>query len=81
MFMHGGWLHLFGNMLYLWIFGDNVEDDFGSFRFLLFYLVCGIAGTFAQMAVMPNSIIPNLVLRARLTRCSAPIWCCIRAGG
>jgi membrane associated rhomboid family serine protease len=60
MFMHGGWLHLFGNMLYLWIFGDNVEDHFGSFRFLLFYLICGIAATFAQMAVMPNSSIPNL---------------------
>lgn len=60
MFMHGGWLHLFGNMLYLWIFGDNVEDDFGSFRFLLFYLICGIAATFAQMAVMPSSSIPNL---------------------
>src|SRR5690606_14834984 len=60
MFMHGGWLHLLGNMLYLWIFGDNVEDDFGSFRFLLFYVACGIAATFAQMAVMPNSNIPNL---------------------
>jgi membrane associated rhomboid family serine protease len=60
MFMHGGWVHLFGNMLYLWIFGDNVEDDFGSFRFLLFYLICGIVATFAQMAVMPNSSIPNL---------------------
>jgi membrane associated rhomboid family serine protease len=60
MFMHGGWLHLFGNMLYLWIFGDNVEDDFGSFKFLLFYLLSGIVATFAQMAVMPNSNIPNL---------------------
>lgn len=60
MFMHGGWLHLFGNMLYLWIFGDNVEDNFGSFRFLTFYLLCGIAATFAQMAVMPQSNIPNL---------------------
>jgi membrane associated rhomboid family serine protease len=60
MFMHGGWLHLLGNMLYLWIFGDNVEDDFGSFRFLLFYLICGVAATFAQMAVMPDSNIPNL---------------------
>ena len=45
MFMHGGWLHLLGNMLYLWIFGDNVEDAFGPLRFLLFYLVCGIAAT------------------------------------
>lgn len=60
MFMHGGWLHLIGNMLYLWIFGDNVEDNFGSLKFLLFYLISGIAATFAQMAVMPNSSIPNL---------------------
>ena len=60
MFMHGGWVHLFGNMLYLWIFGDNVEDNFGSFRFLLFYIICGIAATFAQMAVTPGSNVPNL---------------------
>lgn len=60
MFMHGGWLHLFGNMLYLWIFGDNVEDNFGSVRFLIFYLLCGIAATFAQMWAMPQSNIPNL---------------------
>jgi membrane associated rhomboid family serine protease len=60
MFMHGGWMHLFGNMLYLWIFGDNVEDNFGSLRFLAFYLLCGIAATFAQMAAMPQSNIPNL---------------------
>jgi membrane associated rhomboid family serine protease len=60
MFMHGGWMHLIGNMLYLWIFGDNVEDNFGSFKFLLFYVLSGIAATFAQYAVMPNSNIPNL---------------------
>ncbi len=60
MFMHGGWLHLGGNMLYLWIFGDNVEDTFGPFKFLIFYLVCGIAATFAQFAVTPNSSIPNV---------------------
>jgi membrane associated rhomboid family serine protease len=60
MFMHGGWLHLLGNMLYLWIFGDNVEDNFGSFKFLLFYLLSGIIAIFAQMAAMPNSNIPNL---------------------
>lgn len=45
MFIHGGFLHLFGNMLYLWIFGDNVEQAFGSFKFLLFYLFCGIGAT------------------------------------
>jgi membrane associated rhomboid family serine protease len=60
MFMHGGWMHLFGNMLYLWIFGDNVEDNFGSLPFLLFYLLCGVIATFAQMAAMPGSSIPNL---------------------
>jgi membrane associated rhomboid family serine protease len=60
MFMHGGWLHLAGNMLYLWIFGDNVEDRFGHAKFALFYLICGIAATFAQVAVSSGSNIPNL---------------------
>ena len=60
MFMHGGWLHLGGNMLYLWIFGDNVEDRFGHVKFLLFYLLCGIAATFAQVAFSAGSTVPNL---------------------
>jgi membrane associated rhomboid family serine protease len=60
MFMHGGWLHLGGNMLYLWIFGDNVEDRFGHAKFALFYLLCGIAATFAQVLVSAGSNIPNL---------------------
>jgi membrane associated rhomboid family serine protease len=60
MFMHGGWLHLGGNMLYLWIFGDNVEDTFGPIKFLVFYLACGIAATIAQFAFTPNSNIPNV---------------------
>jgi membrane associated rhomboid family serine protease len=60
MFMHGGWLHLFGNMLYLWIFGDNVEDRFGHIKFIIFYLLCGIAATFAQMAFSSASNVPNL---------------------
>ena len=60
MFMHGGLMHIGGNMLYLWIFGDNVEHRFGPTRFLLFYLVSGLAGTFAQIALDPDSIIPNL---------------------
>ena len=60
MFMHAGWVHLLGNMLFLWIFGDNVEDNFGSIKFLLFYLLSGVAATFAQFAVMPNANIPNL---------------------
>lgn len=60
MFMHGGWLHIGGNMLYLWIFGDNVEDRFGHLRYLVFYLLCGIAATFAQLAFSLGSSIPNL---------------------
>ena len=60
MFMHAGWLHLLGNMLYLWIFGDNVEDRFGHLKFTIFYLLCGIAATFAQLAFSTGSNIPNL---------------------
>jgi membrane associated rhomboid family serine protease len=60
MFMHAGWLHLSGNMLYLWIFGDNVEDRFGHLKFFIFYLLCGIAATAAQMAVSLGSDVPNL---------------------
>jgi membrane associated rhomboid family serine protease len=60
MFMHGGWLHLFGNMLFLWIFGDNVEDRFGHLKFLIFYLLAGIAATFSQYAVSPESGVPNV---------------------
>jgi membrane associated rhomboid family serine protease len=60
MFMHAGWLHLGGNMLYLWIFGDNVEDRFGHIKFLIFYLICGIAATFAQLAFSTGSNVPNL---------------------
>jgi membrane associated rhomboid family serine protease len=60
MFMHAGWLHLLGNMLYLWIFGDNVEDRFGHLKFLVFYLICGFAATFAQLAFSSESNIPNL---------------------
>jgi len=63
MFMHAGWLHIAGNMLYLWIFGDNVEDRFGHVQFLIFYLICGLAATFAQMAFNMHSDIPNLGLR------------------
>jgi membrane associated rhomboid family serine protease len=60
MFMHGGWAHLLGNMLFLWIFGDNVEDRFGHGKFLIFYLVTGIAATFAQFALAPHSTVPNV---------------------
>jgi membrane associated rhomboid family serine protease len=58
MFLHGGWLHLAGNMLYLWIFGDNIEDRMGRARFLVFYLVCGVAAVFAQALPAPEARIP-----------------------
>jgi membrane associated rhomboid family serine protease len=58
MFMHGGWMHLIGNMLYLWIFGDNVEDSMGHGRFVAFYLLCGAAAVFAQALPDPSSTVP-----------------------
>jgi membrane associated rhomboid family serine protease len=58
MFMHGGFWHLAGNMLYLWIFGNNIEDSMGHLRFLLFYLLCGVAAVFAQVLPNPGSVIP-----------------------
>jgi membrane associated rhomboid family serine protease len=60
MFLHGGWLHLIGNMAYLWSFGDNVEDNFGHLPFLVFYIVAGILAMFAQAAFLPHSNLPNL---------------------
>jgi len=60
MFLHGGFVHIAGNMLFLWIFGNNIEDAMGSLRFLVFYLLCGLAAAFAQIAVGPNSDIPNI---------------------
>ena len=60
MFMHAGWVHLLGNMLYLWIFGDNVEDRLGHGVFAVFYFLCGLGATFAQLAVSIGSSVPNL---------------------
>lgn len=60
MFMHGGIMHIFGNMLFLWIFGDNLENLLGHLRFAAFYLVCGIAAATAQIIMGPDSIIPML---------------------
>lgn len=58
MFLHGGFLHVAGNMLYLWIFGDNVEDRMGHGRFLVFYLLCGVAAALAQTITSPDSVVP-----------------------
>jgi membrane associated rhomboid family serine protease len=60
MFLHGSWMHLIGNMLYLWIVGDNVEEVLGSFRYLIVYLAAGLVGSLAQIMLDPNSVIPTL---------------------
>lgn len=58
MFMHGGWIHLLGNMWFLWIFGNNIEDSMGHARFVVFYLVCGVIAALTQMVVDPHSAVP-----------------------
>lgn len=60
MFMHASLMHIAGNMLYLWIFGDNVEDKFGKVKFIIFYLLSGVAAAFAQTLFNPSSSIPNV---------------------
>jgi membrane associated rhomboid family serine protease len=60
MFMHASWAHIIGNMLYLWIFGDNIEDRIGHARFIVFYLICGLAASAAHIIFGPTSVIPSL---------------------
>src|SRR3954452_12011527 len=60
MFLHGSWSHVIGNMWYLWIFGDNVEDRVGHGRFIVFYLLCGMAAALGQVAVDPSSTLPTI---------------------
>jgi len=60
MFLHGGWLNIVGNMLFLWVFGDNVEDNFGSLRYLLFYLLSGYGAVLAQALLTPGASVPSI---------------------
>jgi membrane associated rhomboid family serine protease len=60
MFLHGSWGHLLGNAIYFWVFGNNVEDSMGRFRFLVFYLVCGLAAAAAHIAIDPRSPVPTV---------------------
>jgi membrane associated rhomboid family serine protease len=60
MFLHGSWSHVIGNMWYLWIFGDNVEDRVGHGRFIAFYMLCGIAAAMGQIAMVPHSTLPTI---------------------
>lgn len=57
-FLHGGWVHLISNLLFLWVFGDNIEDALGHFKFLVFYLACGVVAGLAHMLAMPGSEMP-----------------------
>ncbi len=60
MFMHGGWLHIIGNMWYLWIFGNNIEDALGHFKYFFFYLLCGVGGGVVHILSQPNSQVPTV---------------------
>lgn len=60
LFLHGSWTHLLGNMLYFWVFGNNIEDSMGSMRFLFFYLICGIAASAAHVFIQPGSPVPTV---------------------
>jgi membrane associated rhomboid family serine protease len=60
MFLHGGWFHLIGNMVFLYVFGDNVEDRMGKLKYLIFYLLCGVVAGISQVLVSPGSIIPSI---------------------
>jgi membrane associated rhomboid family serine protease len=60
MFLHGSWLHIGGNMLFLWVFGNNVEDKIGPIFYLFFYLAAGVLASIAQLLISPNSVVPNL---------------------
>ena len=60
MFLHGGWMHLIGNMLYLWIFGNNIEDVMGHVKFILFYIACGILAALSHAAIDPDSAVPMI---------------------
>lgn len=59
-FLHGGWLHVGGNMLYLWVFGNNIEDKLGRLKFIVFYLGCGVLASLAQWIFEPTSIVPTV---------------------
>lgn len=74
MFLHGGFLHLLGNMLYLWIFGDNVENRLGKFKFTLLYFVSGLAASLSHVMTSPNSAIPMIGASGAIAGSWALIW-------
>lgn len=81
MFLHGGWLHLLGNLLFLYVFGNNVEDRLGRVRFLAFYLGCGFAATYGFSLFFADSFAPLVGASGAIAGCSAPTWCCFPRRG
>ena len=79
MFIHGGWLHLIGNMIFLWVFGDNVEDAMGHLRYALFYLVVGLAATATHIAVNQADLVPVIGASGAIAGVLGPTWCSTRA--
>ncbi len=76
MFMHGSWMHIIGNMVYLGIFGDQIEDRLGHVKFLLFYLLCGVLASLAHIAAAPHSVIPSLGASGAIAGVlGAYLWC------
>jgi len=79
MFLHGGWFHIIGNMWFLWVFGDNVEDSMGPLRFVIFYILCGLAAVAAQVLVNPASPIPMVgasgAIGGVMGACPCTCWC------
>jgi membrane associated rhomboid family serine protease len=76
MFLHGGILHLFGNMLFLWIFGDNVEGRLGHLRYLLFYIICGVAASAFHALMNPESLIPTIGASGAIYGVLGAYWLC-----
>jgi membrane associated rhomboid family serine protease len=72
MFMHAGWMHIIGNMVFLWAFGPEIEDAMGRLRYSTFYLLSGLAASLAQIALMPGSTLPNLGASGAIAGVMAP---------
>ena len=77
MFLHGGWMHLAGNMLFLYIYGDNIEDEMGHIPYLIFYLLAGVAAGLAQVMFEPTSMVPMVGASGAIAGVMGPICCFI----
>jgi membrane associated rhomboid family serine protease len=78
LFLHGGWAHVIGNMVFLWVFGDNVEDRLGHGRYILFYLLSGLAATLGHALAEPHSALPAIGASGAISACSARMSSCFR---